>query len=301
MNPEPNPTFPQIIIRQEVILPYPYVGVQISGTPGVQPAPAPPTGNPPVPEKPSPAPGFFGYTPYISYPDSTFPCSGTNYPQLNSDGTITVTGMSYDSGNNGPVALDAKCFTTPQQNPPPDSTWTAKTAASGQYLNPSWTLKVPPATLTGCNYLYVEAQFLGDTHWICANAQFPLNSSGSGSGFLVGVPGSSVTVEVPPPFAFAVEVPKDAPCSAAGSVIRVQYDNFCSTSDQPIWKSATGACRGEWMLKCCRYGERLIGMLILRQPGEGDRTWLSDQFMLDRANLLVHESHRSAAVRVIPE
>jgi hypothetical protein len=296
VNSESNPAFPQIIIRQEVILPYPYPGVQVNGTiPPCPPMPCPPRGPAPAPA----GPGSYGYgvSHYISVPSSV-PCSGTTYPGLTSDQKIKVCGHS-DDGLNGPIELQAKCFSADQGNhPTPDSTWVDSKAASGQYLKEDWTLYVPPATLTACNWLYVVASFASTSVTACCT--FPLNSSGSGSGSsLVGLPTSAT--ELPPPLAFSVEVPHDAQCPAAGSVIRMQYDNFCSTADQPIWKSVAGTRQGEWMLKCCRYGERRIGMLVLRQPGEGDRTWLSDQFMLDRENLLVHESHRSAAVRVTPE
>lgn len=305
----------QIIIRQEVILPA-----------GWAYPPMPPAA--PVNEQPSSDVGQRSQPQPVTRPCG--PCAGAR----GSDGTIpTQTKLSTDGVNvylrsptysstclptpNGRFRVEGhsdssgigarkvcvKCYETakiPSEAelavPPADATC-IEANGTGSTLNPDWYINDVPIAAPGVlNTVISWSQFPGSSTWFDPRATFiPCAESGAGMSQALPAPlsASSTPVEVPPPRAMSLTLPNST------TSLRLSYDDFCSTPEQPLWLGVDTSGK-RWGLKACRYGDRLIGILSDRSETNFSVVWIADDFRLDSPNELHREGSPNSIAVVQP-
>ncbi len=229
-----------------------------------------------------------------------YPGPGPNGCWPITDGKVTARGNASTTGEVGAIQICVKCYdatlTAIPLEPEAGSTC-LPLLPTGQTYPVSWEVpNVPVATLTGRNIIVAWFKFAGSTTpWAFppeASLFFPCPPSGSGSGEGIAALGVSATPreEVAPPRQFVADV------TGGSAPIALNYDEYCSTPEQPIWSSPVGS--PPYTLKVCRYGDRLLGLLADRSAHA--RVWISDDFNFAATNALVRENDKSSLAHVRP-
>lgn len=293
-----------IVIRQEVILP---VGWDRP------PAPAYPetvTPGPPDPEraltKSVAAPAIAAATSNTAFYGShsiSEPPFGGQAP-VNSSNQIAVTGSSNSAGT-GAVELVLKVFAsdpTPVGHPADYVGVKSVKAGNGTTLPLDWRVSdVPIASSSGTNFLVVWARFVGGLCYLASMHPFePLVSSGT-TLRLRQTPSEAeerTAQEAAPPRRFEVEMLASE--TSDGVRFSLDFDEYCSTPEHPVWRNLRDPRQFDCTFKVTRYGKRLIAAMI-RRDSTGDSVWLSSNFLFDRDNELHSEqSYRGGnGVRVV--
>ncbi len=226
--------------------------------------------------------------------------SSTCLPTPN--GRFRVEGHS-DSSGIGARKICVKCYETDKIPPdavlvePPTDATCIEENGTGSTLNPDWSIDDVPIAASGVlNTVVSWSQFPGSATWFDPRATF-IPCVESGSGMSQALPGpqtaSKTPVEVPPPRAMSLTLPNTT------TSLRLSYDDFCSTPEQPLWLGVDTTGK-RWGLKACRYGDRLIGILSDRSETNFSVVWITDDFRLDTPNELHREGSPNSIAIVQP-
>lgn len=229
---------------------------------------------------------------FVSTPDGVVDISG---------GAIGSTGHSEADGN-GPRRLCAQIFPGCSSGGGAIGSGFGEVcieAPSGTLIDPDWEMAGIPVSGDPGPYTIVVTATFNDGTTVSDDRCF-IGSVGSGSGLsamrLPETTASSAAAELPPAHSYAVSV-EETPGSVTSLVLKL--DPYCTTPEQPIWRSPVGSGPSEWILKVGRHSQRLYAALIRRKAAAPDTVWLVDDFRVDSENTLSCEtgSGRTAIVR----
>jgi hypothetical protein len=233
---------------------------------------------------------------YLTQPTYSSTCLPTP------NGLFQVRGHSDTSGI-GARKICVKCYETdkiPSEAElavPPADAKCIEENGTGSTLNPDWYIDDVPIAAPGVlNTVISWSQFPGSPTWFDPRATFiPCAESGVGMNQVMSAPLSAARTpaEVPPPRAMSLTLPN------ATTSVRLTFDEFCSTPEQPLWLGVD-SCGKRWGLKACRYGDRLIGILSDRTETNFSVVWITDDFQLHSTNQLHREGSPNSTAVVQP-
>lgn len=279
-----------IILRQEIILPAPWLATSPTAFP-VQAEP-----NTAYTSACSQA----GLRDYLTLDVRvTAPAPGSTVYAPSS--LITVQGHS-DLNGIGAREVHVKCY-RPQDVPadpylgtiPTDPDVRSIKAPSGSVLARDWSIPNVFVKLASTqNTVLAWSVFLGDPVPKVARSTFTIGiGSGLGTWTSCTAMGPGLTGQLAPPHELLLTTPD------TNETVLLQYDDFCSSPEQPVWasESQSASC---WFLKACLYGDRLIGILSNRSDMGCPAVWITDCFSFDAVNQLTREGMPQSVATISP-